>query len=206
MSFIKQISAIAGLSVLVFAGSITPSVSAQSANVTANLTVTAGALTITANASAPLACGTACTVSTSNQTATGNISNVEVTDTRGSNLPWSVVMTATNFANTPTNDKFINLCAATATCATTSRLAVTPASFATTTGQTFTGTDNTSLQNVTTLSAINSATGVSGNFNIGSATPGGNQGVYTKNIGISLTLPPFTPNASYNSTMVLTVS
>ena len=206
LSFLKKITTLAGVAVIA-AGSLSGvNTYAQSANVTANLTVTAGALTITADASAPLTCTPACTVSTTTQTAAGNITNAQVTDLRGSNLPWSVVMTATNFANTPTNTSFINLCAATGTCATTSRLTVTPAAITNVSGQTFTGTDNTSSQNVTTLTAIGNATGVSNNFSIGSATAGGNQGVYRKNIGLSLTLPAFTANATYNSTMVLTVS
>ncbi len=71
----------------------------QAATTSMDLTMSAGSLSVGASASASL---TGLTVSTSAQNATGTISNVSVTDTRGSGAGWSAVMASEHFTATST--------------------------------------------------------------------------------------------------------
>lgn len=67
---------------------------AGAATTNMDLTMSAGALSITSSGAATL---TGKTVSASAQTSTGSIANVSVTDERGSGAGWSVVMNSQHF-------------------------------------------------------------------------------------------------------------
>ncbi len=71
----------------------------QAATTNVDVVMTAGALTLTSSATITLG---GLTVSTSAATSTGTLTNVSVTDIRGSGAGWSAVMTSKHFTSTST--------------------------------------------------------------------------------------------------------
>lgn len=84
----------------------------NTANVTASVTITGGALTVSADSALALTCTPACTVSATEQTATGSMAGpVVVTDARGSGVGWTLNAVMSNFVDA--NGNVLTLASAT---------------------------------------------------------------------------------------------
>jgi hypothetical protein len=93
-SFAKEFTVFALIASLLLVVSGFAAYKASAATTNMDLTISAGALSITSSGAATL---TGKTVSASAQTSTGSIANVSVTDERGSGAGWSVVMNSQHF-------------------------------------------------------------------------------------------------------------
>jgi len=175
--------------VAVSAASVLPA-QAQSTDTTdLNLTILAGALTITSTATQSLS---NITLSNALQTSSGTVSAVEVADLTGSLAGWSSNVKFSNLTGATVNTKRIVLASdVTANFGTAAKyLRVTPSGHTTVSGNSGSLTTPSSQGTITALSALDNL-GESNTFAMMSAASGAGNGTYQFNTGIEIDIPAY---------------
>jgi hypothetical protein len=154
------------------------------------LTITSGALSIDIPNTSYALSGV--TLATTQQTSTATISDILITDTRGTLAGWASNTKLTNLVGQTDNTKLILLASESPITTGVKYLTVTNSGTAVTSGTDVVGdlTEYNSAQLISSLSSL-AAAGESNTFNLLDAPAGFGAGTYTIDVGLDLKIPPF---------------
>lgn len=139
------------------------------------------------------------------ETTTSALVPIIVSDLRGNNSGWFLGCTMTNLTGIEHPESIIKL--ATITDELISKFRVTPTNLTLyEEGSGFLNglNDNTSLQDITSLSSLGPE-GTSNQFNLASMSTGNGGGAFTKNLNLSLDVPSFVRAQNYSGTLTCSV-